>query len=378
MRSISYNFFIRTDQLTPSGKAPIYIVLIKNRKKRYFSTKLFIYPEHWDNKKRKVKKGDIRYLAYNKLLIKYEEQLFNFIFNAEIEGKDISIDTLYNFLSYGNKGADVYQFIKQIADEQKGSFAESTLIRYKSQTNKLRSFRENLFFSDITPEFIREYCSFLPNIKHNSDNTISSSLSFLKGIISKARKKGVTNIHPFNEIKIKSISGHREVLSMEELNKLEHLYHYGEMDQRHRNVLGYFLFACFTGLRFSDISALKMKDIKNSIVDTLTKKTGVWVRIPLSKRAINLLNNPHNGYAFRVISNQKTNEYLREIINTAKINKKITFHCGRHTFASRCIDLGVPLYIVAKFLGHTDIRTTEIYTQYTDNQRIREINKWDK
>lgn len=378
MKLINYNFFLRMDQISSSGMAPIYIVLTENKRKKYFSTKIFVSPKHWDPKKKQVKKGDIRHSYYNKLLLQYEDKIFNHIFNAEITGSNISIESVCSLLSHGAKGISVYKFIEQTIEKNEDGFAESTLVRYKTLTNKLKTFRNELYFSDITPSFIGEYKHYLSAKKKNSENTISSTLSFLKGIISKARKKGLTNIHPFDGIRIKSIVGNKVDLLMSEVNRLENLFYSEDIDSRYKNVLGYFLFACFTGLRYSDVSKLKMKDIQHSMINTLTQKTKVWIKVPLSNRAKSLLQEPYKDFVFRVISNQKTNEYLKEIAKIAKINKRITFHTARHTFATRCMELDIPIYVISKFLGHTNIRTTEIYLHdCCERQKIEEINKWD-
>ncbi|HAT76663.1 MAG TPA: site-specific integrase, partial [Flavobacterium sp.] len=83
------------------------------------------------------------------------------------------------------------------------------------------------------------------------------------------------------------------------------------------------------------------------------------------------------GKVFRTITIQKTNEYLKLALTTANIKKKVTFHCSRHTFATCSITLGIPYEVVSKLLGHTDLKTTQIYAKIVDEVKIKEIDKWN-
>ena len=79
---------------------------------------------------------------------------------------------------------------------------------------------------------------------------------------------------------------------------------------------------------------------------------------------------------FRVLTNQKTNEYLKNIMDLAGIDKQISFHCARHSYATNGIELGIPLEVISQLLGHTDVKVTRIYAKYSDNVKVRELEKW--
>ena len=84
-----------------------------------------------------------------------------------------------------------------------------------------------------------------------------------------------------------------------------------------------------------------------------------------------------NLKVFRVLSNQKTNEYLKNIMEIAGIDKQISFHCARHSYATNGIELGIPLEVISQLLGHTDVKVTRIYAKYSDNVKARELEKWN-
>jgi integrase len=189
-------------------------------------------------------------------------------------------------------------------------------------------------------------------------------------------------------VQISKGKGNREYLSVTELEKLELLYVENNMDSRHLNVLRYFLFVCYTGLRYTDIKNLKYSHIKkrflngNTIdfIDLKMHKTGFDVSIPIIKKAHNLMPEKivSEKPVFRVLSNQKTNEYLKEIIKIAGIDKNITFHSARHTLATTGLELGMPIEVVSKILGHTEIKMTQIYAKVNDGLKYQEMMKLDR
>ena len=108
-------------------------------------------------------------------------------------------------------------------------------------------------------------------------------------------------------------------------------------------------------------------------------KTQDDVSIPLPPQAIVLLEEGfQNQRVFKVNANQVTNRYLKEISEKAKIKKKITFHCARHTFATISLSIGIPLEVVSKLLGHKDLKTTMIYAKILDDLKIKYMEKWDE
>jgi len=133
-------------------------------------------------------------------------------------------------------------------------------------------------------------------------------------------------------------------------------------------------------LRYKDIKHLRFRDIKEGkYISIQMIKTKENVLIPLNEKAKRLIPEGHfkNQLIFRVISNQPSNRYLKDIKNKVGIDKKITVHCARHTFAtiSRSEDIGYDT--ISKFLGHTDIKTTKIYTKYELEHLTREMEKWN-
>jgi integrase len=188
--------------------------------------------------------------------------------------------------------------------------------------------------------------------------------------------------NPFKYLTIKKVDGKRDFLSSEELNILAEAYHTGKIKSvKDKEVLQYFLFSCYTGLRYSDLKALNKSAIDGNSIKINMHKTGYIVGIPLTKKALQLLptgNLDDTKTVFRVYCNKVTNRILKRIGVQLGIQKKLTCHVARHTFATISITLGIPIEVISKLLGHTNLKTTQIYAKIVDSVKEREMEKWNR
>lgn len=265
-------------------------------------------------------------------------------------------------------------FIITYLNDRRSSMRKDTYYTYKSTATKLNRFRNNVAFDDINEKFIEEYRMWMLS-RGNNENTTSKSLRTLRTWVNVAMRYDLIKRNPFQWLRIKKVDGKREFLKPEEFNLLfesQSLFKGIEAE-----VLKYFLFSCLTGLRYSDLRNLKYDNIKDNIISVRMQKTTMPVTIPISKKAQSLIEMKGTGHVFRVYCNKVTNRVLKSVISKCGINKKVTFHVARHTFATISITLGIPIEVVSKLLGHTDIKTTQIYAKVIDSVKIKEMNKWD-
>ncbi len=173
------------------------------------------------------------------------------------------------------------------------------------------------------------------------------------------------------------------------MDALEDLFNKDRLPLGQQNVLRYFLFSCFTGLRYQDINDLRFKDIQISkdqdgnevkIISIIQHKTKEEVRIPIISQAEELIADDgiDQHPVFRVLTNQKTNSHLKCIVKIAELNRDLTFHESRHTFATICLEKSIPVEVVSKLLGHRDIKTTQEYLKVMDRLKIESMRKWEK
>ena len=226
-----------------------------------------------------------------------------------------------------------------------------------------------------------------PNTKENLLSTVNQLELFrpkhlrqLRTLINEAISDGYipADAYPFRKFKIKQEKGRHEFLTPDELRKLENLE---VNDKKLRHVLDAFLFCCYTGLRFSDFCQLNYSNFAKingkKWLHFKSIKTGIELRLPLhllfEGKALAILDRYEITKFSCLGSNAETNKALAQITGMARIKKHVTYHTARHTCATLLIHQGVPITTVQKLLGHTSVKTTEIYSEILSNTIVRDL-----
>ncbi|MCX6234631.1 MAG: site-specific integrase [Bacteroidetes bacterium] len=380
MTTITIKIVLKPDYIRKDGTKNVRLRLWLNRRAHYFTLNIFVKPD--DFKNGRVRKSDPDHFRKNMLLDKAENKANNILFDLQV--KDIPI-TASNFEqhfindSFGSKS--FFEFAESELKSLKDILAPATMKSYQSQINKLKDYRSELLFNDLNHSFIQAYYGYLISDQLNNENTANKSLRVLRVILNKAINQGMVKENVFNKFRLGKTTSNRQALTRHELLNLEELYESGKLPRSKSNVLKYFLFACFTGLRYQDLRDLRFNQISENILTVVMHKTKDQVRIPLISQSLKLIDHSPsftNQKVFKVLTGQATNRYLKDIISGAKISKEISFHCARHSFATIGIDLGIPIDVIGKILGHKNLKTTQIYTKYSDQVKVREMDKWEK
>jgi site-specific recombinase XerD len=258
--------------------------------------------------------------------------------------------------------------MKKLADK-KADMAEGTHRRHVCALKKISKFSPQLRLADVNPTLVQELVRWCKVSRKNKASSILNTVKTLKIYYSIAKKEGLVKGNPFEDLRLRANIPVREYLSPDELRALVALYKRKALSEPLQNVLQYFLFSCFTGLRFSDVSIFCSSHIVGKTVVLQMSKTknetGKTVKIPITRGVEELMRDAGAAVGtpiFRVITNQKTNVYLKEIMKAAGIEKSISFHCARHTFATNfLINNGEKLATLQELLGHTKIEQTRIY-----------------
>ncbi|WP_317198317.1 site-specific integrase [Mucilaginibacter ginkgonis] len=301
--------------------------------------------------------------------------------------KVITAETLKNsLLGKGDKPLMLLNIFKDhnrkvaalIGDE----YASGTLTRYETSLKHTRNFLEwkyqvpDIDIKEIDHDFITSYEFYLRSERKCANNSAVKYIKNFKKIIRICLASGWLTRDPFLNYKAKVKQVDRTFLNQEEIQLLAD---YTFVTDRLNQVRDTFLFCCFTGLAYADVHKLKKSEIVKGLdgemwIYTKRKKTDTPSRIPLLPSALIILNRYEDhpfcesqGKALPVSSNQKMNAYLKEIAGVAGINKPLTFHIARHTFATTVtLSNGVPIESVSKMLGHTNIKTTQHYAKILD------------
>lgn len=381
-KKITYNFILKPEK-NKDCRHPIYLRAFQNGKKIELATSVAIPAKDWSANRQRVKKANKLHERYNTILDAYDKKALKLLVNNFVNDESpISLHQFKDHILSSNHSDDSFtDYILHHLNENRGRLRSESWYSYKSQVTKLLKFQKTIRFTDITEKFINNYHNYMMKQLANNENTASKSLRSLRTFVNIALRYGYMKTNPFKYIAIKKVDGKRDFLTTEELNVLSQSYFAGKIvEPMEREVLNYFLFSCYTGLRYSDLKSLKMFAIEKNMLQIKMHKTGYTVTIPLTQKAIQLL--PEVMYrsstpVFRVYCNKVTNRILKQIGIKLKISKKLTCHVARHTFATVSITLGIPIEVVSKLLGHTNLKTTQVYAKIVDSVKEREMSKWD-
>jgi site-specific recombinase XerD len=351
-----------------AGFSKLYMQVTINRKVRRYPIELFIIKSQFDDDKKRVKSGEDKN-AINRIILRNLNQVNDIYLKLRERNETIDFD---NFEAlYLNKDRTSF---KAIVAAHLKSIGKSSHPSYKTVEREILAlFGDNVAINDLDEKAVRKYCDSLTG----ANNTIWNKHKVLKALINTAIKMKVYKMeNPFNNISSKYIQTKRTFLNMDEVNSIE--ANLEKMSDKTRNVAEIFLFQVYTGLRYSDISTLQKSDIEGNFIVLKTEKTDEIINIPIIDKARIILDkNIKPGLIFSVPTNQKFNDYLKLVQDYARIEKNLTSHVARHTFAVNCIDLGFPLNIISKLMGHKDIKTTEIYAQIMNPVLSSYMERWN-
>lgn len=268
---------------------------------------------------------------------------------------------------------------KYLAQDEE-DLSPNTVKTYYWQLKKLRDFCPELDCSDVNENFIRQYRLYLQK-RGDKPATVVKALSVLRNYCTKMLADEVIQKNPFERIKIGRVYSQRGFLTIKELKQL----YLNFVDNKYcltnseREVVRTFLFSCFTGLRYGDLRSLDSKEIFDWKIRKQTHKTGeaVYIPIPLQARML-LPSTLEPGPVFHVAENSHFNRTLRTAVKKMGYSKYVHCHLARHTFATTCITLGIPLAATSKLLGHRNLNTTLIYAKYVDVYLDKEMKKFNK
>ena len=288
---------------------------------------------------------------------------------------------------------------------QQNDWTDSTYEKFAAVKNHLMNFRDGLTFDFFDEKGLNDYVTYLRDIKEMRNSTIGKQLSFLKWFLRWAFKKGVHQNNAYDSYKPKLKSTQKKIifLTWEELNKLRE-FEIPAAKQALDRVRDVFLFQCFTGLRYSDVFNLRRSDIKGDHIEVTTVKTSDSLIIELNKHSRAILDK-YKDVAFEddkalpVITNQKMNDYLKELAELAGIDEPVrqTYyrgneridevtpkyallgtHAGRRTFICNALALGIPPQVVMKWTGHSDYKAMKPYIDIADDIKANAMSKFNQ
>ena len=391
------SFFLKKAKLLKNGEASVSMRISVNGQRVENNIRKSISPTLWDQSKERAK-GTSRTATDLNRFIEEARIRIHHIFTDMQQGGELVNPQIIQQRFYGldkdrKPERTILQTIREHNDEAEAligrDFAKTTILRYKSMMRYLSEMISEKYLVDDLPlsefngEVVRSYEVFLKTKKDLSQNTLIRYMKALKKITNRCIANDWMQKDPFAGIKFREEPTEPDFLTLEELNRI---YHCNPGMKRLEVVRDMFLMSAFTGLAFSDVSQLTAEHIVRDNAGNLwirkqRQKTHQTSNIPLldvpksiiEKYACDKKAN-RRGTLLPVPCNQVMNRYLKEIADICKIDKHLTTHVARHTYATVCLSQGVSIENVSKMLGHASIKMTQHYARVLDSSIMRDMD----
>lgn len=351
----------RSGCLNQRGEGLVQIEAEQQGRKVYFSTHTYVLPEHFAH-------GCI---INTQLADSLNYALFTMIREVEAveleyikKGVEVTLPILKEAVkAHLSPSARLTDFGREVVANSERN--ELTKQNYTTLFNNLDKFKLGIRVTEIDYQFVVSYDKWLRNsgIAHN---TRISRLRLLRAVLNEAKKRDIISSNPFDKFRIQQMVSKKGYISSEQLKLLEDM----KLKGYEETVRDAFLVGCYTGLRFSDITALRQSHIKDGWLVIGMQKTKFTVEIPIARlfggKMLKLVEK-YSGDIGRLTKklgpNATVNRTLRGLLDAVGADAKITFHSSRHTFATLLGQQGIDISVVSKLLGHQKLQTTEIYRE---------------
>lgn len=404
---MTINFYLNNKKLKRGGAILYCYIRGIGQNLISINTNIKIDQEQWNPNKQEIRRSHPDSSQLNTYLDKMKSEVnafyLEYIKQNEIKPEEFKSLLIKHLFSVGKKSIklSVVNAFKSYLDFTKIDKSPGTLRIYQGLFNQLKQYEEHcklkLYFEDINLEFFEKFLEFSIKVQKNTNNTAYKKNKQLKTFFKWAEDRGMHKNEAYKKVKIREELVDNVHLSDKEL---KNLYNLDLSDNlRLDRVRDFFCLECYTGQRYSDIAAFDFNDIKNGFWHLRTKKTKDILKIPLNQYAMAILNKYKELGTLPALSNQRINDYLKELAKLAGIDepiKKVYYrgskrieeikpkyelissHVGRRTFVTLSLEKGMRPEVVMTITGHKDLKTFSKYIKITSSITQQEMLKaWE-
>ncbi|MBP2284858.1 site-specific recombinase XerD [Flavobacterium sp. CG_23.5] len=386
---ITLHFYAKSTKANTSGQLPIYIRLTVDGKRMEFSSKKFIEAAKWSTELSKMKGTSEEARSLNEYLNLMKSKIFDIQMELIHKNELLTLEVFKNkLLGIEERQRTLIPILKDHNNKIKElvgkEYAQGTLERYNTSLKHTIDFLEwkykisDIEIDKINHAFITDYEFYLRSVRNCANNTAVKYIKNFSKIIKICLANNWIERNPFSNYKAKVREVERVYLSEGEI---QNIINKDFKTERLSLVRDIFLFSCFTGLAYIDVKNLTKSHISIGIdgekwIFTHRQKTEAASKIPILPITQMIIDKYEDhpeccnqNKLLPILSNQKMNAYLKEIAGVCEIEKELTFHIARHTFATTVtLTNGVPIESVSKMLGHKNLRTTQHYAKVLDKK----------
>lgn len=394
MKTLFWIYRSRVDKL---GLSSIMLRLNIANDIKNISTGVKVNVKAWDSQKQRIKGSSLQVSKLNQELVNIESQMFDCYYALLQQVETVkSRFVIDRYLSSSAKPLvktipsllQMYDLHNEEMAQLVGKlYTKATLVKYRNSRDIMKQFiidtlgKLDVELHDVDVSFVKKHDFYLRTERNNLTNSVTKRLQHLKKIIRYAKQLGYTENNPFEFVKLSFQASTRVFLDNNELDMIKS---FKSTLKIHQEVKDVFVFQCYTGIAHCDLMLLTKQNIlvDNTGIKWLVfkrKKTNVEVQVPLLPIALQIIKKYENFSETQLLPvqcNQAMNRRLKEIMSLIGINKSISTHVGRHSFASSVtLANGIPLEIVSKLLGHSNTIITQVYAKVLPKSLSEAMNR---
>jgi site-specific recombinase XerD len=367
--SMKENFTFR--EYTKSGKTPLVLTITGNSQRERIALGLEINTQQWDKSKQRMLPVSNENQDINLILDNIKSKLTTIKTSYRLADRILTPEMLKKEYLSGMPRIRFTAFYKMMLEEEKCLMEIGSYNRYNSVLKKLIKYNDDMTFMDMDYNWFDKFKKYLRGLG-NENTTVAGNIAAVKKFLTLAQKSGIKLKVNLDEIKVGSTKGNRTSLTSHELKRCAGYYFSDYIDPSYRLILGYFLFSCMTGLRISDVQRLTRKNFMDDYVSFIAKKSKKDQSIALNMNARKIIEFEPLLFE-KKFADQHINDELKKIMKILKIQKNVTFHVARHTFATSFLRAGGNVEKLQLLLGHSDIKQTMIYAHIVQSDANSEI-----
>lgn len=381
------SYYVRSNYENKQGKSPVMVrIFLNGEMLNVGSSGICVNKKMWNNSTNQLKGRTSEALSLNAQLDDISSSLQGIFRRHELD-EDLTLDKIKSIYWGKNKIKTTFmelygKYLEDIKSQVGNGKTIATYHKYSAAGKHFENFlhlkygRKDLMPSELTHIIIHDFEIYLRTTAALKPNSATKTLKFFKTVVIFAQKSGIMTHDPFIHHHFHLEQVDRGFLTDEEIQRIMQKEFATPRLEAVRDI---FIFSCFCGLAYIDVANLTQDNIVSMNgkmwIMTRRQKTNIPSNILLLDIPLMIIDKykgkTTKGKLLPILSNQKMNSYLKEIADLCGIKKNLTFHAARHTFATMTLSKGVPIESVSKMLGHTNIKTTQIYARIT-NKKIEE------
>lgn len=377
VNSVTCKIVLRKDQKNAKGMVSIVAQCFINGQRVVIPLSLSVHTQDFDERREFVKSSHPQAISCNQIIADARSRVYKVQSEANVKNIQLNRVNFRSEFTLTQTDLDFIGYYDQQLTKRIGELELSSLRQHRKSLMKLMAFRERIPFSMLTPALLADFEQHLKQRCKNSANTVYSDMKNIRTYVYRALKEGVQISNPFLNHSLKRGGTRIIFCTIEEQQRLIHLYDGPKLPEHLRYSLCCFLVSCYTSLRISDVRRCEPSWIEKNTLSYLPKKTkrfNKYIHIPLSDVAKRML---EDFFAYRkavkLKADQKINDDLKVIADYCRISKRLSMHVGRHSFATTFLELGGSIEVLRDLMGHSKIQDTMIYVHINDRRKAEQM-----